>query len=270
MPIDRLTSADCDLLLVAVADPALDEVAELLAHRPQAAVALHTAGSRGASALGPLAHPAREPGGAGGETASAIGSFHPLKAFPAPLPDVAEAAGTFFALDGGAAAVAMGQRLAQAFDATAEVVPEPLRPLYHLAASVAAGGVVTLVATAADLARELELPDAVARGYLELASGAMARARTAVAEALGETGETGTAARALAAAITGPVARGDFETFRSQTRLLDSSGKAGADRARLFARLALETARLAVPGTGRTESESRAVLEELLRGDGLL
>jgi len=273
VPIDRLASAGCDLLLVAVADPALDEVAALLARRPQAAVALHTAGSRGASALEPLARrPATEPGGSGGEPASgsAPGSFHPLKAFPEPLPDVAEAAGTFFALDGPDAALAMGRRLAEAFGATAEVVPEPVRPLYHLAASVAAGGVVTLVATAAGLARELDLPDAVARGYLELASGAMSRARAALTEALERNQEPGTAARALAGAITGPVARGELETFRRQMALLGSTREAEGDRTLLFARLALETARLAAPGTGRTGSDARAELEQLLRKNDLL
>ncbi|HEX6861379.1 MAG TPA: hypothetical protein VF414_01105, partial [Thermoanaerobaculia bacterium] len=37
-----LSSAGQDLLLIAVSDPALPEVAALLARRPQAAVALHT------------------------------------------------------------------------------------------------------------------------------------------------------------------------------------------------------------------------------------
>lgn len=261
VPIDRLASAGCDVLLVAVADPALDQVAELLAGRPQASVALHTAGSRGASALEPLAD----------QTPPTVpGSFHPLKAFPAPLPDVAEAAGTFFALDGADAALAMGRRLAAAFGATAEVVPEPVRPLYHLAASVAAGGVVTLVATAAGLARALDLPDAVARGYLELASGAMERAGAALDDALEGDAEPGTAARTLASAITGPIARGEHETFRRQMELLRTVRRGEGDRADLFARLALETARLTAPGTGRTAAEARAALEQLLRTHGLL
>ncbi|HEX2253566.1 MAG TPA: NAD(P)-binding domain-containing protein, partial [Thermoanaerobaculia bacterium] len=43
--LDELESAGSDLLLVAVADTALDAVADRLARRPQARVALHTAGS---------------------------------------------------------------------------------------------------------------------------------------------------------------------------------------------------------------------------------
>src|SRR5690349_854913 len=67
-----LASAGDDLLLVAVPDAALDAVAAELAARPQAAVVLHTSGSRGAGALAAL----RGPG---------AGSLHPLRAFPAPL-----------------------------------------------------------------------------------------------------------------------------------------------------------------------------------------
>ena len=84
-----LDTAGQDLLLIAVGDGAVAEVAARLACRPQARVVLHTSGSLDASALAPL----RAAG-------SAIGSLHPLKAFPQPLPDPAEARGVFFAVDG--------------------------------------------------------------------------------------------------------------------------------------------------------------------------
>ncbi|HEX2164276.1 MAG TPA: NAD(P)-binding domain-containing protein, partial [Thermoanaerobaculia bacterium] len=69
VPLDELDSAGADLLLVAVADPALAEVAARLAGRPQARVVLHTSGSRGAEALAPLA-----------AAGCAVGALHPLKA----------------------------------------------------------------------------------------------------------------------------------------------------------------------------------------------
>lgn len=195
VPIDRLTSGGQGLLLVAVADLALDEVAALLAARPQAAVALHTAGSRGASALGPL----RAAG-------SAVGSFHPLKAFPRVLADPAAARGVFFAVDGDGAARRLGRRLAAGWGATAAAVPERRRPLYHFAATLAAGGVTTLVAAAEELADRLGLPAAAGRGYLELARGALAAVDP----------EAGGAA----AAITGPAARGDRPTVEGHLAAL--------------------------------------------------
>lgn len=238
--LEALASAGSDLLLVAVADGALAEVAGLLARRPQARVALHTSGAFGASALIALER-----------AGSAPGTLHPLRAFPRPLPDPEAAAGTFFALDGAPQARELGARLAGAFGGTSGVVPEAARELYHLAASVAAGGTATLVAAAAELARGLGLPPGVAHGYLGLARGALAE--------LAREGErAGAGPPDFGRAITGPVARGDFVTFVRELealRRLDAgpagetpgapSGEERRRRLELLARLALETARLA-------------------------
>jgi predicted short-subunit dehydrogenase-like oxidoreductase (DUF2520 family) len=189
--LEDLESAGQDLLLVAVGDGAVAEVAGKLAHRPQARVALHTSGVLDASALSPLR-----------QTGSAVGSLHPLKAFPEPLPDPAEARGVFFATDGDPAAQQLATRLAGAWGGVAAEVPPAVRPLYHFAASLSAGGVVTLLAAAAEVAGRLGLPEEVSRGYLELARGAIAAARAAL--------DSG---RPLASAITGPAARDDRATL---------------------------------------------------------
>jgi predicted short-subunit dehydrogenase-like oxidoreductase (DUF2520 family) len=189
--LDALATGGQDLLLIAVGDPAVREVAARLAGRPQARIALHTSGSLDASALDPL----REAG-------SKIGSLHPLKAFPQPLPDPAEARGIFFAVDGDAEAKDLAFRLAAAWGAVAAEVPADARPLYHFAATLAAGGVTTLLAAAAEIAGSLSLPEEVIRGYLELARGALAGAARALDEG-----------RPLGAAITGPAARGDQATL---------------------------------------------------------
>lgn len=181
-----LSSGGQDLLLIAVPDPALPEVASVLARRPQAAVALHTSGCLDASVLAPL----RQAG-------SAVGSLHPLKAFPHPLPEPAEARGVFFAVDGDPAARELAHRLAAAWGGVSAEVPAESRSLYHFAATLAAGGAVTLLALAKELAQRLGLPEAAVRGYLELCRGAVARAI--------ETGDP-------AAVLTGPAARGDRET----------------------------------------------------------
>ncbi len=240
--LDELSSAGCDLLLVAVADGALPEVAGRLARRPQAAVALHTAGSLGASVLAPLA-----------ATGTAVGSFHPLKAFPRSLPDPAEARDVFFATDGAPRAQELAGRLAQAFGTRAHEVPEELREAYHLAASVAAGGVVTLVASAAALAASLGLPAAVGRGYLGLAQGALSEARRAAREP--------PAAPELERALTGPLARGESETFLRELRALADAGAEGERRLDLFALLALETARLSAGGEAAAGTLARALAD---------
>ncbi|MBZ0102344.1 MAG: DUF2520 domain-containing protein, partial [Thermoanaerobaculia bacterium] len=108
----------------------------------RARVALHVAGALGAGVLAPLA-----------ATGIAVGTFHPLRAFPAVEPDPAAAAGCFFALDGDPRARSLGRRLAEALGGESAVVPEEARTIYHLAATLAAGGVATVLAAAADLAR---------------------------------------------------------------------------------------------------------------------
>ncbi len=202
-----------DLLLIAVSDPAIGIVANQLSRRPVARIALHTSGSLGAEVLAPLA------------PATAIGSLHPLKAFPRVLRRVREAAGTLFAVDGTPPAMALSRRLAAAWGATTAEVPTAARPLYHFAATLAAGGVVTLLATADRIARQQGLDKAVTRGYIDLAIGALEAAREAPTPS---------------AAITGPLARDDLETVgRHLSRL------AQADRATipLCGQLAMETLR---------------------------
>jgi predicted short-subunit dehydrogenase-like oxidoreductase (DUF2520 family) len=192
--VGELDSGGHDLLLLAVPDPVLPEVAEQLGRREVAAVALHTSGSRGAEVLAPLT-----------AAGAATGSLHPLKAFPRTLADPRHAQGLFFAVDGAPAALELARRLSRCWGARAVAVAAAARPLYHLAATLAAGGVVTLVATAAELARRLGLPAEVSRAYLELARGALDAAADAAAPA---------------DAITGPVARGDLATTRAQLELL--------------------------------------------------
>lgn len=229
----ELSSGGQDLLLIAVSDPALPEVARLLAGRPQAAVALHTSGCLDASVLSPL----RRAG-------SAVGSLHPLKAFPRPLPDPAEARGVFFAVDGDPAARGLAHRLAAGFGGvSAEVAPES-RALYHFAATLAAGGAVTLLALAEDLARRLGLPEAAVRGYLELCRGAVARAV--------ETGNP-------AAVMTGPTVRGDRETVEKH---LEGLRALAPDKLPLVVHLARETLRQA-ERVGELTPEQRDLLDSL-------
>lgn len=214
---DLLTGGQ-DLLLIAVSDSALAEVAAILARRPQARIALHTSGSLDASILEPL----RKAG-------SAVGSLHPLKAFPRPLTDPGEAKRVFFALDGDPRALEMAGRLVAAWGGVAAEVPPDARLLYHFAATLAAGGVTTLLAAAAEIANRIGLPDAVARGYVELARGAVAAAASTLEEG-----------RPLDAAITGPAARGDRETLE---RHLEALARLAPEKLPLALFVALETLR---------------------------
>jgi predicted short-subunit dehydrogenase-like oxidoreductase (DUF2520 family) len=183
----ELSSAGQDLLLLAVPDGELGPVARALSARPQAQVALHVSGAAAVAILEPL----RAAG-------SAIGAFHPLRAFPAPETRAEEAAGVFFALGGDPAAIAVGRRLADALAGRSAVVAEEQRPLYHLVASLMAGGVVTVVAAAMEIATRAGLPPEIRPGFARLATDALAKALALPDPATG---------------ITGPAARGDEATL---------------------------------------------------------
>jgi predicted short-subunit dehydrogenase-like oxidoreductase (DUF2520 family) len=210
----ELASEGQDFLLIAVPDGALVEVVARLAGRPHAAVVLHTSGGRGAAVLAPLR-----------PTGSSAGSLHPLKAFPCPLPDPEQGRGVFFALDGDLAAMQLARRLVAAWAGVAGEVPEAARPIYHLAATLAAGGVATLLDTARDLAARIGLPPEVARGYLALARGTVAAAIAASPEP---------------PPLTGPVARGDASAFDALLRALR---RVAPEREALVLALARETLR---------------------------
>jgi predicted short-subunit dehydrogenase-like oxidoreductase (DUF2520 family) len=243
-----LATAGQDLLLIAAPDAALAEVAERLAGHAQAAVALHTSGSRDAEVLAPLRAAGSWPG-----------ALHPLKAFPRPLPALEQARGVFFALDGDAAALRLARRLVAAWGGVAGEVPPAARPLYHFAATLAAGGVATLLAAAAELAARAGLPAAVARGYLELARGTVAAA-IAATPASPERAETAGAPGAesgAAAVLTGPVARGDLATFERHVEALRA---AAPELLPLALELARETLRQAATSQLAGAGERAALL----------
>jgi predicted short-subunit dehydrogenase-like oxidoreductase (DUF2520 family) len=192
--LEDMDSSSSDLLLIAISDPALEEAARILTRRPQAPVVLHTSGRIGHTILQPLAH-----------RGCATGSLHPLKAFPRVLTDTEIARGLVFAIDGDERAMSLSRRLCLALDARPVPVPASRRSLYHLTATLLAGGTVTLQALARDLSVKLGLDPTLTIGYLNLATEALAAAGDDPAEA-----------------ITGPVARGDHDGYMRQLADLEN------------------------------------------------
>ncbi len=231
-----LESQDSGLALIAVPDGEIREVARRLAGRLRGVV-LHVSGALGASVLAPLA-----------AAGCATGTFHPLRVFPRFEPDAEAARGTFFALDGAPEARALGRRLAEAFGGEAAVVSEEVRVLYHLAATLAAGGIATTFASALAVARAAGVPAAALRGYGELARGALAAAL--------ESPEP-------ADAITGPAARGDLETVERQLELLEATAPELKPLVLALARAALDRRRERSPWT----PPQQALAERLSRTD---
>lgn len=173
-----------DLLLIATPDAAISSVAASVVARPEPVVA-HLAGSLGLEVLG--AHPRRA-------------ALHPLVALPDPEVGAARLAGAWFAVAGDP----LVQRAASDLGGRWFEVADADRAAYHAAAVVASNHLVALLGQVDRLAAEIGVPG---EAYLDLAVASLAN----VAQ-LGPT-----------AALTGPVARGDWDTVRRHLAAIDPS-----------------------------------------------
>jgi predicted short-subunit dehydrogenase-like oxidoreductase (DUF2520 family) len=203
------------VVLLAVPDAAITPVAiELAAEAAVTAdhVVLHLSGLRSRDALEPLAA-----SGAG------LGSFHPLQTISDPETAPERFAGAYAGIEGDDRALAAAGALAATLGMTAVPIPASAKPAYHAGATFAANYTTALAAVAERLAVSAGVaPDVARRLYLPLIRGAAANL------------EAGPAA-----ALTGPVRRGDVETVRAHLRAL------GPDDRRLYLLLAREALRLA-------------------------
>ncbi len=162
-----------DLVLVCVPDPA---VAPLVAPWPahDDVVVAHCAGSLGLDVLAP--HPR-------------VASVHPLVSLPDPTTGARRLPSAWF----GVAGDPIARSVVSALGGTAVEVADADRVVYHAAAVVASNHLVALMGQVDRLARSVGVP---LEAFLSLAEGALANV----------------VATDPATALTGPVARGDWDT----------------------------------------------------------
>lgn len=219
------------LVLLAVKDDAVEPLCRALQVGPGQLV-LHLSGALPLSALAA----ARARG-------AAVGSLHPLRAIV--RGERAPFRGATAGVAGSSAAArATLRRLARALGMTPLAVGDEARPLYHAAATLAAGGAVALFAEAARAFRAATgASEAEARtALLPLSLGALAKLRALPAPR----------------ALTGPIARGDLATVRAHR------AAAPAALLPLYDELARAAVRLAREGK-RAPAEALAAVERALR-----
>lgn len=179
-------TAGTRLVLLAVPDGAVAEVAAALA--PGEAVVAHVAGSLGLDVLWPHER---------------VASLHPLVSLADAELGARRLTGAWFATAGDPVVLevveALGGRSVQVADAD--------RARYHAAAAVAANHLVALLGQVDRLARSIDVP---LEAYLDLARGAL--------DNVAEVGP--------AAALTGPVARGDRATVARHLAAIPESERA--------------------------------------------
>lgn len=231
---------EAQLVFLAVADAAVADLCERLAAErllgPGQLVA-HLAGTLPLAVL----EPARRAG-------ARTGSLHPLRAVVANGPPDALKGASASVAGSDDEARAVLEAVAHALGMTPLVVDDRSRALYHAAAVLAGGAQVALFAEAVrafQLATQAPEPEARA-ALLPLALGAL----------------NALFGRTPAAAVTGPVVRGDAETVSAHRAAL---AEAGGGLLEIYDALAQTSLRLAREG-GRAPEESLAHVEAALGG----
>jgi predicted short-subunit dehydrogenase-like oxidoreductase (DUF2520 family) len=222
------------LVLVATPDEAIGSVAGELARdggvgREQ--VVLHVSGLLDRLALHALA-----------DTGAGLGSFHPLQSIADPETAPERLAGASAGLEGDDRALQAGERLATTLRMRAVRLAPGGKTAYHAGAVFASNFVVVLAAVAQHLAHQAGVAASeVADLYLPLRGGTMANLR------LGP-----------AAALTGPIRRGDEATIRAHLAVLPP------DQRRLYRDLGAEALKLA--RADGLEPGAAAAVERALAG----
>ena len=224
---------DTTALLLTVPDDVLPGMAHAVAAQgpaPEGCVALHCSGALSSDVLAPL-HAA----------GYRVGSLHPLQSLAHPVTGAERLIGSWFAVSGEPEAAAVARRLVAELDGTPLTIPVTRRPLYHAAAVVASNYLPVLLALAARLLVHAGVreEDAVP-ALLSLMRGTL--------DNIGELG--------IAAALTGPIARGDVETVRLHLRMLPER------EARLYRDLGREAVALAE--ARGLDDDTVAALRELI------
>ena len=233
-PPRSLGEATC--VLVTVRDAQLDGALEFLSTASLApkAVVLHASGSAdplGLAALRAADHP--------------CGTFHPLVALSDPTNAPQTLRGAWIGVDGDDEAGRLSERLAAAVGAHVLRIPPGEKPRYHAAAVFASNFPTVLMGLAEELLRDAGIPTEVARQALHpLFASAVENMRSGGG----------------AAALTGPIVRGDVHTIGRHLRALRVHPDT-LDAYRALSRAALRWLRELDPGAGEGRLEE---IERLL------
>ena len=183
-------AAGCRLLVIATPDPVIASVAAAVDPNPDSVV-VHLAGSLGLDALGH--HPRR-------------GSLHPLVALPEPEVGSQRLVGAWFAVSGDPA---VGE-VVEALGGRSVEVAEEHRVAYHAAAVVASNHLVALLGQVERIAAQAGVPF---EAFVDLVR--------ATVDNVAELGP--------GAALTGPVARGDWATVARHLDALEPAERTAYD-----------------------------------------
>jgi predicted short-subunit dehydrogenase-like oxidoreductase (DUF2520 family) len=135
-----------------------------------------------------------------------VASVHPIRSFADPAAVAAQFSGTFCGVEGDPAALAVLTPALQAIGAQPVAIDAAAKTVYHAAAVFASNYLVTVLDAALRAYQAAGIPEPVARQM----------AQPLAAESMANVFRLG-----AAAALSGPVARGDFATVARQQRAVE-------------------------------------------------
>jgi len=225
-------------VLIAVSDDALESLATQLARNKAFAkyqVVAHVSGALSSAVLAP----AKELCGA------KIGSAHPLQMFPSVQSALNAMPGSHWFCEGDDDALAVLKTLVEKIGGIPHVIPSASKTLYHCASVVASNYLTTLMDLSLNIAERAGLERESAWEFLSpLVDATIANIK-----------KSGTAA-----ALTGPIARGDVETVRLH---LDALKKQDPEIHKIYQLLGQQTIKLALKKCTITNEDAEA-LQRLL------
>ncbi|HTJ46476.1 MAG TPA: DUF2520 domain-containing protein [Kofleriaceae bacterium] len=243
-PPDLLLEAD--VILVGVTDAAIGDVAKMLVGTGLVTakhVLLHCSGALSASdAFGPAA-----------SKVGGVGTMHPLRAIADPRTAMRAMKGTIFGVEGDERGKAHAQALVHAMGGTALELDGKHMASYHAAAAIASNYAVALLDAAAAVLSGIGVPPEQALAALvPLAQGAIANVAQREKEGIA----------AIAAALTGPIRRGDAQTIERHLSALANDPEVAEIYRVLGRRTAAIAARL--EGDGAPAPADLETIERLL------
>lgn len=192
-----LTQAD--IYLIATPDDQIADCCERLAGSGRivpGTVVFHCSGALSASALA-----------AASDRGAVVASMHPIRSFALPEQVAASFAGTWCGMEGDAPALAVVTPLFAAIGARCIAVDPSAKTLYHAAAVFASNYLVTVLDVAVQAYGRAGIPENVALQIME----------PLVRKTVDQVFDAGTAA-----ALSGPIARGDMATVERQAQALSA------------------------------------------------
>ena len=227
-----------DLVMISTADEAIEACCLDLCDLgilAQGSIVFHTSGSLPSGLLDSAA-----------ARGASIASIHPVKSFADPLSAVQTFAGTYCALEGDPEACnVLGDALERLGATTFQVEPE-FKTVYHAANVIVCNYLIALLETGLRCFEKAGLSRPTAMRVME----PLVRESTANLFRLGP-----------AAALTGPIARGETSVVQRQCEAIGDWDQAIERVYRSLGRIAVEVA----AAKGHADAESLAAIEKLLR-----